>query len=1073
MPPWCTGMRNLCLFFVVAVGLSACASPDHDIIIRGGTVYDGSGMEPYVADVAIDADSISVVSMLPDATARTEIDATGKAVSPGFINMLSWAAGRLVRDGRSMSDIMQGITVEVFGEGTSEGPLSEAMKAEEFGPDDDFTWTTLREFLDGLEARGISTNVASFVGATTVRVHELGHEDRAPSDAELRRMRGLVRRAMEDGALGLGTSLIYAPAFYADTEELIALSDVVAEYDGLYVSHMRSEGNRLLEALEELLTIGREAGVRTEIFHLKAAGADNWHKLDSVIVRVEKAQAAGQVVGANMYTYTAGSTGLDAAMPPWVQEGGFGAWRERLMDGGTRRRVEVEISTPTDSWENLYLAAGAEGTMIAGLRQDSLRHLIGRRLSDIAMERGQRPEDTIVDLVIQDSSRVEVVYFLMSEDNVRRQIALPWMAFGSDAGSMAPEGRVLEQSQHPRAYGNVARLLGRYVRDEGVISLEEAVRRLTSLPAGRLRLEGRGRLEPGYLADIVVFDPDSIRDHATFEDPHRLATGVEHVLVNGVPVVRNGAHTGAMPGRALRRGIRRDSDMTVIIEGAALYGAPGMAPGTVADVGLRNDQIAAIGDLSGAWASSRINARGLAIAPGFIDIHSHATGTSIEGSAIVRRPMAENYLRQGVTTAMSGQDGSSTLDVGALLAWLDNEPGAINIGQFVGHGSVRAAVLGEGDRDPDADELREMTALVKRAMDEGAFGLSSGLEYTPGAFAETDEIAAVAAPAADAGGLYISHIRDEGGRLLESVQEVIDVARQAGIRAQVTHHKVIGKGRWGRSSESLALIDAARSEGIDVSSDVYPYTASSTGMTILFPDWAKDGGSSALRARLSNPETRASIRADVAEHIRVERGADPSTIVAAVCAHDPSLNGMSLADMLQARGLPVTVEGAADMAMELVAAGGCSGVFHSMSPQDVARIMQHEWTSISSDGGIPAFGEGVPHPRNYGAFARVLGRYVREEGVLDLPVAIDKMTRLPAERLGLKDRGVLAPGYKADIVVFDPESIRDTAEFGAPHAYAEGVHHVFVNGRAALLDGELTGARPGRALRMSREGNEL
>ncbi len=1061
-------MRSAFLFFVAVVGLSACASPDHDIIIRGGTVYDGSGMEPYIADVAIDEDSITAVAMLPGATARLEINATGKAVAPGFINMLSWAAGRLVRDGRSMSDIMQGVTVEVFGEGTSEGPLNAAMKVEQFSPDDTFTWTTLREFLEGLEAKGTSANVASFVGATTVRVHELGHEDRPPSAEELARMRGLVRRAMDDGALGLGTSLIYAPAFYAETDELIALSEVVAEYDGLYISHMRSEGNRLLEALDELMTIGHEADVRTEIFHLKAAGAENWHKLDSVIARVERARAADQEVGANMYTYTAGSTGLDAAMPPWIQEGGFTAWRERLMDPDSRRRVEVEINTPTDAWENLYMAAGAEGTMIVGLRQDSLRHLIGRRLADIAAERGQRPEETIVDLVIRDSSRVEVVYFLMSEENVRRQIALPWMAFGSDAGSMAPEGRVLEQSQHPRAYGNAARLLGHYVREKGVISLEEAIRRLTSLPAERLHLEGRGRLEPGFLADVVVFDPDRIQDHATFEEPHQLASGVEHVLVNGVPVVRGGQHTGSLPGRALRRGVRRDSDLTVIIEGAALYGAPGLAPGTIADVGLRADTIAAIGDLSATWASKRIHAGGLALAPGFIDIHSHATGSSIGGSAIVRRPMAENYLRQGVTTAMGGQDGSSALEIGALLTHLDNEPGAINIGQFIGHGSIRAAVMGETDRDPSADELDEMIALVQRAMDEGAFGLSSGLEYTPGAFAETSEIAAMAAPAAAAKGLYISHIRDEGGHLLESVQEVIDVAKAAGIRAQVTHHKVIGKGRWGRSSQSLALIDAARSEGLDVSSDVYPYTASSTGMTILFPDWSKDGGSAALRARLRDPQTRARIRADVTQHITVERGADPATIVAAVCHHDPSLNGMSLADILASRGEPVTVEGAADVAMELVAAGGCSGVFHSMSPGDVARIMQHEWTSISSDGGIPAFGEGVPHPRNYGAFARVLGRYVREEGVLDLPTAIDKMTRLPAERLGLQDRGVLAVGYKADLVVFDPDTIRDMSAFGAPHAYAEGVHHVFVNGRAALLGGSLTGARAGRALRMPR-----
>lgn len=541
----------------VALAVSGCIRADYDVIIRGGTVYDGSGGAPFVADVAISGDSIAAVGMMPTATARTEIDATGRAVAPGFINVLSWAAGRLERDGRSMSDIKQGITVEVFGEGTSEGPLSDAMKEALTSGNESFTWTTLGEYLSGLENKGIAPNVASFVGAATVRVHELGYEDRPPSPEELERMQDLVRQAMEEGALGLGSSLIYAPGFYADTRELIALSKVVAEYDGLYISHMRSEGNQLLEALDELITIAREGGVRAEVYHLKAAGESNWGKLDDVIDRIESARTEGLSVAANMYTYTAGSTGLDAAMPPWVQEGGDGAWRERLMDPGIRATVLQEMRTPTNDWENLYLAAGAEGTMIIGLKQDSLKHLTGRRLSEIAGQRGTSPEDVAIDLVINDSSRVEVVYFLMSEDNVRRQIALPWMTFGSDAGSMAPEGAVLESSQHPRAYGNVARLLGKYVREEGVISLEEAVRRLTSMPAERFRLEGRGRLEPGYLADVVVFDPVTIQDHATFEEPHQLADGVDHVLVNGEPVLLDGRHTLATPGRFLRRGMKR------------------------------------------------------------------------------------------------------------------------------------------------------------------------------------------------------------------------------------------------------------------------------------------------------------------------------------------------------------------------------------------------------------------------------------------------------------------------------------------------------------------------------------
>jgi N-acyl-D-amino-acid deacylase len=478
------------------------------------------------------------------------------AVSPGFINMLSWATVSLIEDGRSQGDIRQGVTLEVFGEGWSEGPLTDAMRAQEIADQGDITyeipWTTLGEYLEHLVDRGISPNVASFVGATTVRIHEIGYEDRAPTPDELERMKTLVRDAMEQGALGVGSSLIYAPAFYASTDELAALSSVAAEYDGMYVSHMRSEGNRLLEAVDELITIAREADIRAEIYHLKAAGRSNWDKLDDVIARVEAAQAEGLHVTADMYTYTAGSTGLDAAMPPWVQEGGYEAWAERLQDPAIRARVEREMSTPTDEWENLYLAAGAAQTLLVGFRNDDLKPLTGQTLAEVAAARGTTPERAAMDLVVEDGSRVQVVYFLMSEANVARQVAIPWISFGSDAGSMAPEGNFIKSSTHPRAYGNFARLLGKYVRDEQVIPLEEAIRKLTSQPADNLRIRRRGSLTPGYYADVVVFDPATIQDHATFEDPHRYATGVGHVFVNGEHVLRDGEHTGALPGRVVR-----------------------------------------------------------------------------------------------------------------------------------------------------------------------------------------------------------------------------------------------------------------------------------------------------------------------------------------------------------------------------------------------------------------------------------------------------------------------------------------------------------------------------------------
>ena len=548
----------------------ACeGTPEYDVLIRGGTIYDGSGAAPFVGDVGIVGETVEAVGDLSGATATTVVAAEGLAVAPGFINMLSWATESLIIDGRSQGDIRQGVTLEVFGEGNSMGPMNDAMKeewlddfvsymgseeatAEVLGGALEVPWTTLGEYLDYLVAEGTATNVASFLGAATPRVHELGYEDRAPTAEELERMEGLVRQAMEEGALGIASSLIYAPGFYADTDELIALTRAAGEYGGMYISHMRSEGNGLMEAVEELVTIAREAGVPAEIYHLKAGGMENWPKVDQVIARVEEAQAEGLHITADMYTYTAGSTGLDAAMPPWVQEGGFAAWAERLRDPDIRARVAREMVTPTNEWENLMRAAGPEGTLLVGFMNPDLRGYTGQTLAEVVEERGTSPQETAMDLVIEDGSRVQVVYFLMSEENVMKQIAIPWVSFDSDAGSMSPEPPFSNFSTHPRAYGNFARLLGKYVREEQVIPLEEAVRKLTSLPAGNLGIAGRGSLEPGYFADVVIFDPETIIDHATYEDPHQYATGMVHVFVNGAQVLADGEHTGALPGQVVR-----------------------------------------------------------------------------------------------------------------------------------------------------------------------------------------------------------------------------------------------------------------------------------------------------------------------------------------------------------------------------------------------------------------------------------------------------------------------------------------------------------------------------------------
>lgn len=553
-------MKPITSFFllVCTIALFSCQKQEtFDILIKNGQILDGSGNPSYIGDVGINADTIAAVGDLTHAKGMTEIDAKGLAVAPGFINMLSWATVSLIEDGRSMSDIKQGVTLEVFGEGWSMGPLNDNMK-EEMGKDQgdikyEVNWTTLDEYLQSLVKKGITPNVASFIGATTLRIYTVGFEDRAPTEEELETMKSLVKQAMEDGAMGVGSSLIYAPAFYSSTEELIALCKVASEYDGMYISHMRSEGGKLLEALDELIRIAKDANIRAESYHLKQSGKANWHKFDDVVAKIDSARAAGLHITTDMYTYTAGATGLNASMPPWVQEGGYDKWAERLQDPEIRKKVIDEMTTPTDKWESLMQAAeSADNILLIGFKNDSLKYLTGKTLAEVAKMRNKSPEETAIDLVVQDGSRVDTVYFLMSEENVKKQIALPWMSFGSDAESAAPEGVFLKSSTHPRAYGNVARLLGKYVRDEKVIPLEEAIYKLTTLPATNLKIKKRGALKAGFYADVVIFDPNTIQDHATFEQPQQYATGMKDVFVNGTQVLKDGEHTGAMPGQVVR-----------------------------------------------------------------------------------------------------------------------------------------------------------------------------------------------------------------------------------------------------------------------------------------------------------------------------------------------------------------------------------------------------------------------------------------------------------------------------------------------------------------------------------------
>ena len=547
------------IFLLIIISIVSCKKQEYDVVIRGGTVYDGSGKPGVLTDVGINGDTLAIIGDLSGAKGRKEIDARGLVVAPGFVNMLSHCETSLLLDGNSQSDIRQGVTLEVLGE-NSMGPLTEKDKAEwtrqmKRDPESAFEidWTTFGEYLESLERRGISTNVASFVGASTVRVHEMGYENRAPKPDELERMKSLVRQAMEEGAMGVTTALIYAPSNFASTEELIELSKVAAQYGGMYIAHMRSEGNMIFAAVDETIRIAREAGLPAEIYHLKMAGNDNWWKLDSVTAKIDKANQSGVRITADMYLYEAGATGLDATMPPWVQEGGITEWIKRLKNPAIRKRVLDEMRKPSDKWENLLLMAGSpDRVLLLGFGNDSLKRFTGKTLAEVSAVYGKSPEETAMDLVITDSTRVETAYFMMSEENIKRQIALPYVSFGSDAGSPAAEGIFLKYKDHPRAYGNFARLLGKYVRDEKVISLEEAIRKLTSLPATNLKVRNRGSLMAGYFADVVVFDPAKIQDHATFEKPHQYSTGMVHVFVNGIQVLKDGEHTGAKPGRAVR-----------------------------------------------------------------------------------------------------------------------------------------------------------------------------------------------------------------------------------------------------------------------------------------------------------------------------------------------------------------------------------------------------------------------------------------------------------------------------------------------------------------------------------------
>ncbi len=544
-------MKSVRFFLICVIILSGCNRNKYDVIIRNAKIYDGSGSASYVADLGIRSDTIAFIGDLKKSISATDINASELAVSPGFINMLSWANESLIEDGRCMSELKQGVTLEVLGEGSSMGPLNDKMKSELKESQGDIKydvgWSTLGEYLAFLEKKGVSVNIASFVGATTLREYMIGSENRAPSDRELDSMKLLLDQAIREGAAGISSALQYVPACFASTEELIALCREAAKYDVLYISHVRDEGDRLLPSIDELIRTARESGIRAEVYHLKQSGKSSWRLLDEAVRKIDSARTAGLKITADMYNYTASWTGFDIIMPDWVQEGGYDAWAGRLRDPEVRMKIIPDIHKSI-----LQKTGTAGGIMVVGFNNDSLKYLTGKSLEEIARIKKESPEEAAIDLVIQDGSRVSVIYFSMSEENVKRQVALPWMSFCSDAEADAPEGTFLKHGIHPRAYGNFVRLLGKYVREEKIISLEDAIHKLTYLPASNMKLKKRGMLRPGYYADVVIFDPATVGDKATYENPRQYASGIKHVFVNGVQVIRDGEHTGAMPGRIVR-----------------------------------------------------------------------------------------------------------------------------------------------------------------------------------------------------------------------------------------------------------------------------------------------------------------------------------------------------------------------------------------------------------------------------------------------------------------------------------------------------------------------------------------
>ncbi len=1068
-------MRGIVLLLLV--GLLGAQSQPFDLVITNARIVDGTGSPWYYGDLAVNGNRIARITprgLLAAAPAKSRIDGGGSLVlSPGFIDIQSHSREALLTgDGRVISKVSQGITTEIMGEGTSNAPASAKSETEADGK---FVGSHgFARWLQAMKSHGSSVNFGSFAGQGTIRAYAKGMAAGKATPAELEQMKAAMKEAMEDGAFGLASALIYPPGSYSDTEEIIEVSKVMAPYGGAYITHMRSEADDIFPALDEAIRIGKEAKVPVELYHLKVAGKRNWPKSDEFLSSIHNARAQGVDLQANMYPYTAGSTGLTSCLPPWAAADG--KLYDNIATPDVREKMRAEMVSEKTNWENLCGAATPEGVLVLGLRKPENQQYAGKYLADIAKMMQKSWTDTVFTLLLSERQRVGTVYFMMSDENVEAKLRQPWMKIGTDAGGVDPDNA--RGLVHPRSYGTASRILGYYVRERKVLTLEDAVRKMTSATALRLHIMDRGVLKPGFMADLVLFDSATIGSPATYTEPHQVSTGIHSVFVNGVAVWQNGKHTGAKPGDIVRGpGFQKYTNVAYDL----VYRNGKLIDGTGAgwfhgDLAVKDGKIAAItpmGMLANATARQTMDASGLALTPGFIDIQSHSREAFTKGDGRVI-----SKITQGITSEIMGEGWSNAPanektgdqadanftgphSFDRWLTAMQTRGASSNFGSFVGGGTIRAYGKGFAMGDATPAELNVMRGAVQEAMQDGAFGLATALIYPPGSYAKTMELVALSTAMEPYGGTYISHIRSEADKLVEAIEEAAIIGRNARVPIEIYHLKAVGRQNWKLEEAALATINKAREDGVDMQANMYPYVASGTSLTALLPDWAAADGK--LFANLDNPETRAKI---IAEMLRDNKGRDPDLTqpIGLRKAENKKYIGVRLHKIAEDMKLPWP-----DAAIALLRSERqpISTIYYIINETNIEKQLRMPWIKISTDAGgtNPAVANGPTHPRSYGTYPRVLGVYVRELKTIPLEDAVFKMTGAVATRLSLHNRGLLRPGMAADLVVFDPDKIRDEATFEKPHVISSGIRQVVVNGVVVVKDGVHTGAKPGVILR--------